>query len=583
MFKLLKRLKLKEILIIIPIIGFIVLQVYLDLKLPDYMAEMTSVLQMPDGSISDILSPGFKMLLCALGSFASALITGYLVAYIAASFSQRLRRDTFNKVTSFGMEEVKKFSVSSLVVRTTNDILNIQRFVAMGLQVIIKSPILAIWAVSKIAGTSATWSMYTGFAVGILFILVLIIIILALPKTKIIQKLTDKLNTITRENITGVRVIKAFNAEKYQKNKFSECNQSVTRTNLFINRLMAIVMPSMTLIMSSLTLVIYLSGAFLIDAAQMPDKFELFSNMVVFSSYAVQVIMSFMLLVVIIIMYPRSAVSANRVCEVLGSNINIKNGTFIGKEKVAGKVEFKNVTFKYPDAEEALLENISFTIEKGQTVAFIGGTASGKSSLINLIPRFYDVTEGEILINDINVKKYNLEYLYSKFGYVPQKAVIFGDTIKNNVSYGTDKMNKKDIDTALEIAQAKDFVCKKDEGINFLLASRGTNLSGGQKQRVSIARAIARKPEFYIFDDSFSALDYKTDSLLRKQLKKYSKDATTIIVAQRVGTIMNADKIIVIEEGKIAGIGNHKELLKTCNVYKEIALSQLSEKELGDE
>ncbi len=583
MIKLMRKLSLKEVLLIIPVIAFIVLQVFLDLKLPDYITEMTQVLQMPGGEINDIFIPGGKMILCALGSFAAAIITGYFVAYIAASFSQRLRKETFHKTEGFGMEEIKKFSVSSLVVRTTNDIANIQRFVAMGLQIILKAPILSVWAVSKIAGKSFDWSIYTGIAVLILLIIVGVIIFLVFPKTKIIQKLTDKLNTIVRENITGVRVIKAFNAEKHQKDKFSKSNEDVTKTNIFINKAMAFLLPTMTLIMTSLTLVIYLSGAYLIEAAAMQDKFTLFGDMVVFSSYAVQVIISFVMLVVIIIIYPRASVSASRIEEILKEESNIKDGPHTGKEDINGSIVFKNVTFKYPDADEALLEDISFEIKKGQMVAIIGGTASGKSSLVNLIPRFYDVTDGEILINGINIKNYNLEYLYSKMGFVSQKPVIFAGTIEENIKYGLDKLSKEDVNKAIEIAQAKEFVDKLEKREKFVLSARGTNISGGQKQRVSIARAVARDPEFFIFDDSFSALDYKTDSNLRKALKKNFKDRSMIIVAQRIGTIMNADQILVLDEGKLVGSGTHKELLKSCKVYKEIAKSQLSEKELEHE
>ncbi len=582
MFRLLKNIKLKEILMIIPVIAFVVVQVWLDLKLPDYMSEMTMILQSQDSNVSDILNPGFKMLLCALGSFASAVITGYFVAYIAASFCQRTRTDLFNKVSDFGMAEVKKFSVSSLIVRTTNDILNVQRFVAMGLQVIIKAPILAIWAVTKIADTSTEWSILTGIAVGVLFVFVVVVVFLAYPKTKKIQKLTDNLNTSFSENITGVRVIKAFNAKDYQTDRFEKSNSDLTKTNIFINRLMAILMPWMTLTMSSLSLAIYLTGAYLIDAAVFPESLNLFSNMVVFSSYSVQVIMAFMMLVIIIIIYPRAAVSVSRINEILNTKISIKNGNFKSKTELQGNLEFSNVSFKYPDAEESALENINFKVKKGETVAIIGGTASGKTSLINLMPRFYDATDGEILVNDKNIKEYDLEFLYSKFGFVPQKSVIFSGTVMSNVSYGN-KIKEEDIIKAIEVAQAKAFVNDMEKGIKSKLSARGTNISGGQKQRVSIARAVARKPEFYIFDDSFSALDYKTDSLLRKALKKYTGDATTIIVAQRVGTIMNADKILVLEEGKIVGSGTHKELLKNCSIYKEIAYSQLSEKELNNE
>ncbi len=579
MIKLIKRMSKKEVLLIVPVLIFILIQVWLDLKLPDFMSEMTKVLQTPNSSVNDILNPGFKMILCALGSFAAAIATGYFVAYIAASFTKRQRKEVFYKVEELGMEEIKKFSVSSLIVRTTNDILNVQRFVAMGLQVIIKAPILAIWAVTKIAGKSLTWSSYTGVSVLILSIVVIVLVMLVLPKTKIIQKITDKLNSVTRENITGIRVIKAFNASAFQKEKFEKSNEDVTSTNIFINKAMSVIMPFMTLIMSSLSLVIYLTGAYIINDAQMADKLNIFSDMLVFSSYAVQVIMAFMMLVIIIIIYPRASVSATRILEVINTQPRIKSGSYIDS-KNNGKIEFKNVNFKYPDADESLLLNINFTIKKGETVAIIGGTASGKSSLINLIPRFYDATSGTVLINGVDVKDYNLENLYSKIGYVPQNSVIFKGTIAENVNYGKLEVTKNDVIKALDVAQASEFISKMESGIDASLASRGTNISGGQKQRVSIARAVARKPEFYIFDDSFSALDYKTDSVLRKALKEYTKDTTTLIVGQRVGTIMHSDKIIVLEDGKIVGMGTHKELLKKCEIYKDIALSQLSEKEL---
>ncbi len=583
MLSVLKRLNKKQIIFILISVIFIVFQVWLDLKLPDYMTDMTILIKTPGSAVIDLLIPGSKMLLCALGSFLAAIITGYFSAHVAASFSQKLRKDLFYKIEDFGMEEMKKFSTSSLIVRTTNDVLNLQRFLAMGMQVIIKAPILACWAVSKIYSKNLDWSIITGSFVFILLIIVTIVLILTIPKTNIIQKLIDDLNRITRENITGIRVIKAFNAQEYQNAKFEKCNEEVTKTNLFIAKVMAILYPSILLIMSLLTLSIYYTGAQMIDKALMDAKIILFSNMIVFSAYAVQVIMGFMMLVMIFIIYPRARVSAIRIKEILNTNIAIHNGNYQTKDRGQGEIEFKNVSFKYPDAEEYILKNISFHAQEGETVAFIGGTASGKSTLVNLIPRLYDVTEGEILINNINIKNYDMEYLNQKISYIPQKAVIFEGTIQSNVTYGSKDISNKKIDEAITVAQAKDFIMQMEDGLNNKVASKGTNLSGGQKQRIAIARAIARNPEIYIFDDSFSALDYKTDFQLRQNLKKYAKNVTTLIVAQRIGTIMHADKIIVLNHGEIVGIGTHQELLKKSKIYLEIVESQLSAKELANE
>ena len=584
MFKLLKKLRKKDILMIIICFILIIIQVWLDLRLPDYMSQITQLVQTTGNKIGDILVTGSKMLLCALGSLISAVIVGFIVSYIAASFSKTIRKDIFEKVENFSEGEVKKFSTSSLITRTTNDVTQVEMLVAMGLQLIIKSPITAIWAVSKILNKSWQWSAVVGGGVLILLLTLTFLMIVVLPKFKIVQKLIDKINGITRENLTGIRVVRAFNAEKYQEEKFAEVNNNLTKIQLFNQRTFGIMQPVMYLIMYFSTLAIYFIGAYMIDASLMSQKVTIFGDMVVFSSYGMQVIMSFLMLAMIFIMYPRAAISADRINEVLDEDFAIKDGNIDTNDpKLKGNVEFKNVSFKYPDADEYILKNINFEAKKGETIAFIGSTGSGKSTLINLIPRFYDVTDGEIIIDGVNIKDYKLEYLHNKIGYIPQKAVIFSGTVAENVSYGDNgkkEITKEEIKKAVEIAQGKEFVEKMPNQYDSYLAQRGTNISGGQKQRISIARAIARNPEIYIFDDSFSALDYKTDYTLRKELKKYTKDATTFIVAQRIGTIMNADKIIVLDKGTCVGMGSHKELLKNCDVYKEIALSQLSEEEL---
>ena len=583
MLKLFKNFRKKDIGLMIIAIILIVFQVWLDLKLPDYMAAITRLVQTEGSEMSEILKNGGYMLLCALGSLGSAIVVGYLASYISASFSMNVRKKLFDKVENLGLYEVKQFSTSSLITRTTNDITQIQMLISMGLQLMIKAPITAIWAVTKILNKSWQWSALTGVAVLVLLCTIIFIMILVLPRFKVVQKLTDKLNGVTRENITGIRVVRAFNAEDYKEKKFDETNDKLTKTQLFIQRSFSIMQPMMFLIMYFLTLGIYFVGAYLIDAALMTDKLTLFSDMVVFSSYAMQVIMAFLMLAMIFMMLPRAGVSASRINEVLDTDLTIKEGDFDGNTLEKGTVEFKNVSFKYPDAEDYLLQDISFKANKGETIAFIGSTGSGKSTLINLIPRFYDVTDGEVLVDGVNVKEYKEEALNNKIGYVSQKAIMFDGTVNSNVSYGDNgkkKPTEEQIKKAIKVAQGTDFVLKMDNSYESHIAQGGTNVSGGQKQRLSIARAIARDPEIYIFDDSFSALDYKTDSVLRKELKKYTKDATSLIVAQRIGTIMNADKIIVLDNGKCVGIGTHKELLKNCDVYKEIALSQLSKEEL---
>ncbi len=583
MIKLLKKLKPKQWLYILFCVALIVLQVYLDLKLPDYMASITKIVQNEGSLVKDVLGEGAKMLICAFGSLLSAVVVSYFVTKVASTFSRDLRKDIFGKVLSFSMEEIKNFSTSSLITRTTNDITQVQMLIAMGMQMLIKAPIMAVWAIMKIYGKGFEWSVITAGAVGILLIMILILVLVALPKFKIIQKLTDNLNHTSRENLTGIRVVRAFNAEKYQEGKFASANNELTKTNMFTSRTMALLTPGMQLIMSGLSLSIYWVGAYMINDAGMLDKLTIFSNMVVFSSYAMQVVMSFMMLTMIFIFYPRAQVSAKRILEILEKKPKIVSGVFSGKTKEIGTIEFKDVTFRYPDAEENMLENISFKVEKGETVAFIGSTGSGKSTLVNLIPRFYDATYGEVLVDGVNVKNYKLEELNNRLGYVSQKPIIFSGTVSSNISYGlvnNKKVSKSKIEEASKVAQASEFIEKMEDKYNSRISRSGTNISGGQKQRLSIARAIARDPEIYIFDDTFSALDYKTDTTLRKELKKHTKDATTLIVAQRIGTIKNADKIIVLNEGKIVGQGTHKELLKTCDVYKEIALSQLSKEEL---
>ena len=584
MFKLLKNISKKQWFFIMISFVLIVGQVGLELKMPDYMSEITVLVQSEGSNMKDILINGGYMLACALGSLLSAIIVGYLVSNISATFSMKVRKKLFNKVENLSMNEVKQFSTSSLITRTTNDITQVQMLISMGLQLLIKAPITAIWAISKILNKSTEWSIITAIAVAVLLTTIGIIMIIVLPKFKIVQKLTDNLNNVTRENLTGIRVVRAFNAEEYQENKFENVNTKLTNQQLFNQKTFAILSPIMYLVMYFLTLSIYFVGASLIKETVLSNKLTMFGDMVVFSTYAMQIIMSFLMLAMIFMMVPRASVSANRINEVLDTEESIKDGN-IDKEttKEKGTVEFKNVSFKYPDAKEYLLRNISFKAEEGQTIAFIGSTGSGKSTLINLVPRFYDATEGEVLVDGINVKEYTQEFLHNKIGYVPQKAVMFDGTVNTNIAYGENgkpEVTEKQIKKAFEVAQGKEFVEKMDNKYDTHIASGGTNVSGGQKQRLAIARAIARDPEIYIFDDSFSALDYKTDATLRKALKEHTKTSTSLIVAQRIGTIMNADKIIVLDNGKCVGMGTHKELLKSCKVYKQIALSQLSKEEL---
>lgn len=587
MLKMLKYLTKKDWMLVLLSFVFVIGQVYLDLKLPDYMSEITRLVQTPDSQMRDILSAGGNMLLCALGSLSLAFIVGYFAARIASNLSWKLRSSVYDKIESFSLAEINKFSTASLITRSTNDITQVQNIVAMGLQLMIKAPITAVWAISKILGKGIEWTVATGGAIVGLLILISIVMIFAMPRFKKIQKLTDRVNLVTRENLTGIRVVRAYNAEKYQSNKFEEVNTELTKNNLVINRVMGIMQPGMMFIMSGLTLAIYWIGAVLINNADMMDKMDLFSNMIVFSSYAMQVIMSFVMLTMIFIMLPRASVSAKRILEVLETKESIVDGKGNIKEtSQTGEIEFRNVSFKYPDSEDSeyILQDISFTAKKGETVAIIGSTGSGKTSLINLIPRFYDVTEGEVLVNGVNVKEYKQKELNNILGYVQQKAALFTGNILSNVAFGDNgkgNYSEEDVISAVEIAQGSEFVEKMPDTYKSAISQGGKNVSGGQKQRLSIARAICRKPQIYIFDDSFSALDYKTDRKLRSVLKKETTDATNLIVAQRIGTIIDADKIIVLEEGQIVGMGTHKELLENCKVYQEIALSQLSKEELA--
>ncbi len=563
----------------------IVGQIWLDLTLPDYMADITTLVETPGSKMHDIWVAGGKMLLVSLGSAACAVVTGYIAARVGASFSQRLRSLEFKKVESFGPAEMSRFSTASLITRSTNDITQIQMFITMGLMMIVKAPIMAVWAVCKIAGKGFEWTFATGVAVVVLLAVIAVIMHFVMPKFKAMQRLTDNINLVARENLTGLRVVRAYNAEGYQEAKFTEANKELTETQLFTNRAMAIMMPLMNTVMNGLMLAVYWIGAYLIDAADLTDKLTTFSNMVVFSSYSIQVIMSFLLLSMVFVLWPRADVSAQRVLEVIDTEPLVTDGTHTeGKPGRSGEIEFRNVSFTYPDSREAMLEGISFSAKKGQTVAFIGSTGSGKSSLINLVPRFYDATQGEVLVDGVDVRDYTLKALRDKIGYVPQQSFLFKGTIASNVSYG-DKSGGADADMAnvrqaCEVAQATEFIAKKDNAYESSIAQGGSNVSGGQKQRLSIARAVYRHPEILIFDDSFSALDFKTDRAVRDALEREAKDSTKLIVAQRIGTIMNADRIIVLDDGKVVGQGTHKELMDNCEVYRQIAQSQLSENEL---
>ena len=620
MFRIMKYLSKAEIGQMLIALVSVVGQIWFDLELPDYMSDITTLVETPGSAMADIWVAGGKMLLVSLGSVACAIITGYIAARVASSFGQRLRSLEFRKVESFGPAEMSKFSTASLITRSTNDITQIQMFITMGLQLIVKSPIMAVWAVCKIAGEGFEWTVATAIAVVILLVAVVILMAMVMPKFKAMQRLTDNINLVARENLTGLRVVRAYNAEDYQESKFTKANKDLTDTQLFTNRTMAIMMPLMNTVMNGLTLAVYWIGAYLIEAAELTDKLTVFSNMVVFSSYSVQVIMSFLLMSMVFVLWPRADVSAQRVMEVLNTEPIVKNGTKraadIAKTGQTGTVEFKNVSFTYPDSREAMLQDINFKAEKGQTVAFIGSTGSGKSSLINLVPRFYDVSAGQVLVDGVDVRDYDMVALRDKIGYVPQRSVLFKGTVAGNISYG-DKPGENDaveladtstsagrkrealqlatdaandgkltdeqmsrVKAAADVAQASEFVNRMDGGFDSPIAQGGSNVSGGQRQRLSIARAVYRHPEILIFDDSFSALDFKTDRAVRDALAKEAKDSTKLIVAQRIGTIMNADRIVVLDEGKVVGQGTHRELLENCEVYRQIAESQLSESEL---
>lgn len=585
MLKLLGKFTKKEWLLAALSVAFVVVQVWLSLTMPDYMREITMLIQTPGSEMPEILSAGGMMLACALGSLAASVVTAVCAARIGTSFSANVRRLLFAKVQAFSMEEIGHFSTASLITRSTNDVTQVQMLIVLGLQMLIMAPIMAVWAICKIADKQWEWTMSTAAAVGVLLIVVLVALVLALPKFRKLQQLTDDLNRVTRENLTGLRVVRAYNAEDYQEHKFDLANDNLTRTQLFAQRTLAFLMPSIQLIMSGLSLAIYWIGAVLIDAANMVGKVSLFSDMMVFSQYAIQVVMSFMMLVMIFMLLPRAQVAAKRINEVLATEPAIHDGTRTeGADGHAGEVVFKNVSFRYPDAEDSVIENISFTAKRGETIAFIGATGCGKSTVVNLIPRFYDASEGEVLVDGVNVREYTQQALRDKIGYVSQKAILFAGSVRDNINFGDngrgpigDEMVKK----AIATAQATEFIEQMEDGYDGRVSQGGDNFSGGQKQRLSIARAVARQPEIFIFDDSFSALDYKTDRTLRATLDRECGGATRFIVAQRIGTIRDADKIIVLDEGRIAGMGTHDELIKTCEVYQQIALSQLSKEELA--
>ncbi len=597
MFKLLGNIKGRDRLMAFLCLALVAGQVFFDLKMPDYTKEITLLISMESNFIPDYLMAGLKMLLCALVSAGFTVVVGYLAASIAADFSFNVREQVFSKVSAFGSGEIKKFSTASLITRTTNDITQIQMVIAMGLQMMIKAPIMAGWGIIKIVGKSWQLSALTAFAVVVLLLSILILMLILLPKFKLVQTQVDDVNRVTRENLSGLRVIHAFNAEKYQQNKFEQANDNLTRTQMFTMRGMAFLFPIMIFVQSALSLAIYWVGAKLIDnisvdlsssmeaaMRSVTERADLLGDVVVFNSYALYIIMSFVMLLAIFMMWPRAQVSANRINEVIDADIAVNEGNLNeSAAKEIGTVEFKNVSFRYPDASDDCLKNISFKVERGETIAFIGATGSGKSSLIGLVARLYDATGGEVLVDGVNVKDYTFKALYNKLGYVTQKAILFSDTIKNNIAFGESAydITEQDIRDAVDIAQAAEFVSNAEGELDSKISQGGTNVSGGQKQRLSIARAIVRKPEILIFDDSFSALDYKTDKALRKRIEKDLKDTTCMIVAQRIGTIRNADKIVVIDNGEAVGIGTHRELMDNCSVYREIALSQLSQSELG--
>lgn len=582
MIKIFRYLNKKQWIQILLSLVFIVTQVFLDLKIPDYMSKITMYVESPGHTVSDIVGEGKWMLLCAFGSLLSAIIVGYLASKISASFSKNLRSRIFSKVESFSMKEINEFSTASLITRSTNDITQIQMVIVIGLQILIKAPIMAVWAIKKIYNKGFEWTMATAVTVLILIVFVAILMVMVMPKFRMMQTLTDNINMILRENLTGLAVIRAYNSEDYREGKFDEANIDLTRTQLFTSRAMSTLFPMINFSMSMLTLVIYFIGAGLINAAQMMDKYVLFSDMVVFSSYAMQVIMSFMMMSMIFIMVPRAEISAKRINEVLDTELSIKDGNLdSSNEDYEYEIEFDDVSFKYTDSEQYILQNIDFKVKKGEKVAIIGSTGSGKSTILNLLLRFYDATEGVVKIQGVDIKQYKLKFLYEKIAAVLQKSFLFKGDIKSNISFGDEDTDTKMVEEAADTSQSMEFIDKFDDKFDHEIAQLGKNVSGGQKQRLSIARAIYRKPDIFLFDDSFSALDFKTDSELRHKLKENNPDSTTIVVAQRVGSIMDSDQIIVLENGQIVGIGKHKDLLKNCEVYKEIAYSQLTEEELN--
>ncbi len=577
----LKHLKAKKWALIALCTGFIVAQVWIDLEIPDYMYQITRLLQ-TGGTVEQVMGEGWPMLGLALTSLGTALVIGYIAAYVATSLAKRIRAMQFHKVQSFSANEINKFSTASLITRATNDVTQVQMAVAIGMQVIVKAPIMAGWAIIKISGKSWQWTTATAVAIVVMLTVIGVLMYFVIPRFKKIQWLTDDVNRNMRENLKGIRVIRAYNAEKYQENKFEKANEELTANNLFTGRAMSLMMPMMSAVIGLLSLSIYWIGAFLIDAATgIPAQIALFSDMIVYLAYAMQVVMGFMMLVIVFFILPRAMVSARRIEEIIDTEPSIRDGN-VGSSPGNGEIVFDKVSFKYPGAADYVLKDISFKAEKGETVAFIGSTGSGKSTIVNLLLRSYDVTDGKVLVDGVDVRDYTQEALHQKMGYVPQKAMLFSGTVSSNVAYGdmSSQRTEEDVRTAVTIAQGAEFVEAMDGGYNAQIAQGGTNVSGGQKQRLSIARAVCRRPEIYIFDDSFSALDYRTDRCLRSALKKETADVTSVIVAQRVGTIMDADKIVVLDNGSVAGIGKHRELLDTCPVYREIVESQLTEEDM---
>lgn len=579
----LKNLKGKDWLCLLVSAAFIVAQVWLDLRLPDYMSEITTLVQTPGSPVQSVMTAGFWMLACAFGSLAASVITGFLVARVGAALAMRLRASVFNCTMDFSLEEMGKFSASSLITRCTNDVTQVQNFVTLGLQMLIKAPITAVWAIQKIAGKNMFWTMTTVTTIVGMILLISVILLLTIPKTVKVQKLTDDLNRVTREHLTGIRVVHAYDAYRFGQNRFNAVNDDLTKKNLFVNRAMALLSPTTTFLMNGLSLAIYFTGAFIIEIVSARDRLPVFSEMVVFSSYATQVVSAFIYLIAIFFLLPRAVVSINRISQVVKTKVKIQDGPCsAGDQTEPGEVAFSHVSFRYPDAKENVLSDVSFVAHPGETVAFIGATGCGKTTLLNLIPRLYDATEGEVLVGGRNVREYRLSSLRSQLGYVPQKNQLFSGTIAENIDYGDNgrfEATLKEIKAAAEVGQAKEFIEKKESTYQARVSQGGSNFSGGQKQRLAIARAVCRDPQIFLFDDSFSALDYRTDKTLRESLRKAAGNATILIVAQRINTIRNADRIIVLEKGRIAGQGTHEELLKNCPVYREIALSQLSEKE----